>query len=153
MEYASIEREVFVDASPDVVFDVVSRPEHIAEWWSDEAEIHSVGEHGHVVFRQPAPQSDNIVPLMVVELDKPRRFSFRWDYAPGVNPAEDNSLLVTFDLRPSGAGTVVTMTETGFREQGWEAAVLEAKYLDHVSGWDYFVPRIGEYTAGLLASS
>ena len=32
------------------------------------------------------------------------------------------------------------MTETGFREKGWEVAVLEAQYNDHVSGWDYFSP-------------
>jgi hypothetical protein len=45
------------------------------------------------------------------------------------------------------------MTETGFRERGWEAAVLEQNYFDHVSGWDYFIPRLGEYVARLVASS
>ena len=30
MEYGSIEREIHVDASPEVVFEVVSRPEHIS---------------------------------------------------------------------------------------------------------------------------
>ena len=35
MEYGSIEREIHVDASPEVVFEVVSRPEHIAQWWTD----------------------------------------------------------------------------------------------------------------------
>jgi uncharacterized protein YndB with AHSA1/START domain len=31
MEYGSIEREIHVDASPEVVFEVVSSPEHISE--------------------------------------------------------------------------------------------------------------------------
>ena len=39
MEYASIEREIHVDASPEVVFEVVSSPEHISEWWSDAADF------------------------------------------------------------------------------------------------------------------
>jgi hypothetical protein len=34
------------------------------------------------------------------------------------------------------------MTETGFREQGREAAVLEEHYRDHVRGWDVFLPRL-----------
>ena len=31
MEYGSIDREIYVDASPEVVFEVVSRPEHLRE--------------------------------------------------------------------------------------------------------------------------
>ena len=32
------------------------------------------------------------------------------------------------------------MTETGFREKGWEVAVLEAQYREHAASWDYFLP-------------
>ena len=39
MEHERIEREIHVEAPPDVVFEVISRPEHIAGWWSDEAEL------------------------------------------------------------------------------------------------------------------
>ena len=38
---------------------------------------------------------------------------------------EGNSLLVTFELTSQGDGTRLRMTETGFREMGWEVAVLE----------------------------
>ena len=34
MEYGSIEREFHVEASPEVVFEVISNPEHIREWWN-----------------------------------------------------------------------------------------------------------------------
>ena len=62
--------------------------------------------------------------------------------------AEGNSLLVTFDLTPSGAGTLLRMTETGFREMGWEVAVLEEQYRDHTKGWDFFLPRLVAYAPG-----
>lgn len=45
------------------------------------------------------------------------------------------------------------MTETGFRERGWEAAVLEQAYREHSEGWDYFIPRLDEYVARLVSSS
>ena len=38
MEHGTIERELHIDASPEVVFDVVSNPEHVRQWWPDEAE-------------------------------------------------------------------------------------------------------------------
>ena len=39
MEYGSIEREIHVEASPEVVFEVISSPEHLSEWWPDEAHL------------------------------------------------------------------------------------------------------------------
>ena len=38
MEQDSIEREIHVDAAPEVVFDVVSDPAHVRAWWPDEAD-------------------------------------------------------------------------------------------------------------------
>ena len=45
------------------------------------------------------------------------------------------------------------MTETGFREKGWEVAVMEATYADHVNGWDIFVPSIRDYVARLAPAA
>ena len=55
---------------------------------------------------------------------------------------EGNSLLVTFELTPRDGGTLLRMTETGFREMGWEVAVLEQQYQEHVTGWDFYLPRL-----------
>jgi uncharacterized protein YndB with AHSA1/START domain len=153
MEYGSIEREIHVDASPEVVFEVVSRPEHLREWWPDEAELEpSSGAEGHIVFQRAAPEEPVVVPITVVDVRPPRRFSFRWVYDAGTTPGPDNSLLVTFDLEPSGEGTRVRMTETGFRERGWEAAVLEEAYREHGEGWDHFIPRLGAYVERLVSA-
>ena len=39
MEYGSIEREIHVEATPEVVYQVISTPEHLRGWWPDEAEL------------------------------------------------------------------------------------------------------------------
>jgi hypothetical protein len=36
---------------------------------------------------------------------------------------------------------------------GWEAAVLEQQYQEHVSGWDFFLPRLAPYAEKLRARS
>ena len=59
---------------------------------------------------------------------------------------------MTFDLVPAGAGTLLKLKETGFREQGWEAAVLEEHYRDHVTGWDFFLPRLVTYVDRLVST-
>jgi hypothetical protein len=63
-----------------------------------------------------------------------------------------NSLLVTFELVPAGAGTLLRFTEEGFREQGWEAAVLEEQYREHAAAWDFFLPRLLTYVARLVST-
>lgn len=153
MEYASIEREIHVEATPEVVFEVVSRPEHVAQWWPDEADFSDIpGESGSLTFfghgEGGAPA---VVPMTVVVSDPPRTFSFRWTHDASHEAVTGNSLLVTFELVPQGSGTLIKLTETGFREMGWEAAQLEAVYTDHVIGWAKFVPSLGEYVARLVA--
>ncbi|MBO3086008.1 SRPBCC family protein [Cellulomonas fengjieae] len=154
MEVGSIEREIYVDAPPETVFEVLSTPEHIREWWGG-AETDLTPTPGSVaeISWGRGTADEHIGPLTVVEADPPRLFSFRWTYDEGAEAATaTNSLLVTFELVPSDAGTLLRLTETGFRENGWEAAVLEAAYDDHVTGWDLYVPAIAAYVARLVAT-
>jgi uncharacterized protein YndB with AHSA1/START domain len=154
MEYGSIEREIYVDASPELVFAVVSRPEHLREWWPDDATLDdpTPGGTGELTFGHHGDEPTFVVPLTVVESVPPRLFSFRWGYDPGAAPDQSNSFLVTLELVPSGTGTTLRLTETGFREQGWEVAVLEAAYQDHVEGWGRFLPQLPEYVARLVSA-
>ena len=145
MECGSIQREVHIEAAPEVVYQVISTPEHLRQWWPDEADIEPVpGAIGTVSFGD----GSTVVPLTVLEADPPRRFSFHWAY----DAASPNPLTVTFDLVASGTGTLLRFTETGFREKGFEAAVLEEWYRDHAQGWDYFLPRLVSYVAGLVST-
>jgi uncharacterized protein YndB with AHSA1/START domain len=149
MEFGSIEREIYVDASPEVAFEVVSSPEHISEWWTDRTEIEATpGAVGELVWGDRA----KVVPIKVVNAEPPRLFSFRWCFPDDKVVDSADSLLITFELTPSGTGTRIRLTETGFREMGWEAAKLEEQYLDHSAGWDRFVPRLGEYLARLVST-
>jgi uncharacterized protein YndB with AHSA1/START domain len=152
MEYASIERELQIEATPEVVYEVISSPEHLREWWPDDAAFAAVpGATGTITFGDPASPGAMVERITVVEADFPRRFVFRWVYDEGEPAAPGNSLLVAFDLVPSGGGTLLRFRETGFRERGWEAAVLEEAYHDHARGWDLFLPRLVAYAGGLVA--
>jgi uncharacterized protein YndB with AHSA1/START domain len=154
MDCGSIEREIHIEATPETVYDVISAPEHLREWWPDEARLEPVpGATGVIFFGDSSTPEAKVVPLTVMEADPPRRFSFRWAYEEGEAATSVNSLLVTFELVPSGAGTLLRFTETGFRERGWETAVLEEQYRDHANAWDHFLPRLSTYVQRLVSTA
>ena len=151
MEFGSIEQSIFIDASPEAVYEVVSSPEHMTKWYVDEAVYEAVpGAGGHLSFGNQERRLS--VPITVVEAVPGTRFSFRWIAPPapellpvGATLTEENSLLVTFDLAAEGSGTRLTVTESGMRELGWEAAVLENYYNDHTHGWAGLLTRLESY--------
>lgn len=155
MEYGSIERELHIDASPEVVFEVLSSPEHIREWWSADTAFEPVaGATARLTWTDEDTGRQQSAPFTVVEADPPRMFSFRWTYdeTETETAGPGNSLLVTFELVPTDKGTTVRFRESGYRERGWEAAVLEAHYDDHRQGWDFYLPRLVA-TADRLAAT
>ena len=151
MEYGTIEREIHIDATPEVVYEVITKPEHIAQWWGFDAAFPVVpGGSGRMTREARDGRGQVVVAVSVVEADAPRRFVFRW-----VNPEDqpatpENSFLVTFELVPVGGGTLLRLTEGGFREVGWEAAALEAYYRDHCAGWDQHLPSLAAYAVGVV---
>ena len=148
MEHGSIEQSIYIEASPDVVYEVVSRPEHITTWFVNEAEYEPVaGATGTFVFGAPATRSE--VPMVVVAAEPGLRFSFRWLASPALERTRrpdaldaENSPLVTFQLTPEGSGTRLTVTESGMRELGWDAALLEHYHDDHSRGWGILLERL-----------
>src|SRR5688572_25822084 len=89
-----IEREVLIEAPLEVVWAVVTEPEHVGGWFGDSAEIDlrpggdatlTWEEHGSVRAR-------------VESVDPPHTFSFRWARPVGAEPGEGNSTLVEFNL-------------------------------------------------------
>jgi uncharacterized protein YndB with AHSA1/START domain len=143
-ELGGIERSIRIAAAPAVVYAVVSTPEHLAAWWSDDADLDGTGPgaRGSLVFGERGSAQAVVEGFEVVEADPPRSFTFRWGHPAGSAAAPATSYLVTFALQPDGDGTLLRMTETGFRERGWEVAVLEQAYADHVAGWAHFLPRL-----------
>ncbi|PWR06523.1 polyketide cyclase [Micromonospora acroterricola] len=148
MEFGTIEREIHVDAAPEVVFDVVSSPEHLRGWWPDEADYPAVpGGAGRIGFGDCSRGGGTWEQFTVVDAVPPRHFSFRWTHEEGQVAAAGNSFLVVFTIEPAGSGTLLRMTESGFRERGWDEAKVAAEYAEHVSGWDFFLPRLPTYAA------
>lgn len=154
MSYERIERELHIEAAPEVVFSVISRPEHMKQWWPDEAEFAPVpGATGAISFDGEEPGQIHVFGLTLVDVDPPRRFSFRWCYPEGRTANPENSLLVTFELTPEGTGTRVRMIEAGFRDQGRTDDEIVEQYEAHEEGWARHLPRLAPCVDALASRS
>ena len=136
----SVEREILIEASPEVVWGVITEPEQISRWFSDEAEVDArAGADGTLTWKPGGRVGDRefdmIVPIRVVEAEPFRRFSFRWNHPEGSRPDENNSALVEFSLTEEADGTRLRVVESGIDAVTHDEEE-KARYLgSHEHGW------------------
>jgi uncharacterized protein YndB with AHSA1/START domain len=147
----SIEREVLIDASAETVWRVITEPEHISRWFSDEAELEQrAGADGALIW-SPGGRGGSgagmTVPIRVVEAEPHRRFCFRWGHEQGTDPQEHSSALVEFVLTSEADGTRLLVVESGI-EAVTDGPPEEARYrADHEQGWERHLGELLDYVA------
>ncbi len=134
-----IEREILIEAPVDIVWAVVTEPEHISGWFSDSVELD---------LRPGGPAEltwDGYggVQARVERVEPPHVFAFRWVVGgPGEALAEENSTLVEFRLRAEGdATTRLTVVESGFDDLAGSEDTNLREFEGHQRGW---VKELGE---------
>ena len=110
MEYGTIEREIHVQASPEVAFAVVSQPEHLREWWPDDASGEAVvGAPGELIWRdQGTGRTESVAYTVVVKASN--------NAAPtGTVTVTDNGKEVATANVTADANGTVTITIPGLK--------------------------------------
>ena len=147
----SVEREIVIEASPEIVWAVLTEPQHISRWFSDEADVEGrVGADGTLIWKPGGrggdKDVDTIVPIRVVNAEPFRRFSFRWNHPEGATPDQDNSALVEFTLTEEPNGTRLRVVESGIEAVTDEQS--RAGYLEgHTRGWEKHLGELLDYVA------
>jgi uncharacterized protein YndB with AHSA1/START domain len=152
MAAESVEREILIQASPEVVWGVITEPDQISQWFSDDAEVEaSVGAEGRLTWKPGGRgggdnESDLIVPIRVVDAEPFRRFSFRWNNPLGARPDESNSALVEFSLIEEADGTRLRVIESAIDLVTDDETV--AGYREsHEDGWERHLGELRDYVA------
>jgi uncharacterized protein YndB with AHSA1/START domain len=128
----SVEREILIEATPEVVWGVITEPEQISRWFSDAADVEGrAGADGTLTWR-PGPF---------------RRFSFRWNHPHGEGPDASNSALVEFSLAEEDGATRLTVLESGIGAVTHDEQ-SRARYLEeHERGWVKHLGELRDYVA------
>jgi uncharacterized protein YndB with AHSA1/START domain len=143
-----IEREILIEAPPDVVWRTITEPEQIVAWLSEAAEVDArPGSTGELVWEPRGKAAVELeervtVRLQVQNVERPHYFSFRWMHPAGAAPDASNSLLVEFSLDPEGVNTRLRLVESGFSNLRGPEGEAERTADDHSAGWDNHLGRL-----------
>ncbi|GLZ80834.1 hypothetical protein Afil01_56410 [Actinorhabdospora filicis] len=128
-----ISREIHVEAPVTRVWDVLTKAEHVAEWFGDAARV-DLREGGELVLGWTAHGSFH---AEITRVDPPTRFSYRWhkDAEVTTPPIEADSTLVEFTLTPDGDGTLLRVVESGFAGLAVPAEEQAHVAAENTKGW------------------
>ena len=133
-----IEREISIQASIATVWDVITKPEYISQWFGSQAEIDlRRGGKGKLSWSE-----DMEAPLEIVEVEKPHLFSFLWVAPDEETKPTHQQTLVEFRLTEDGAETKVRFTESGFEKLEMTAEQKATLIAKHTPGWDDFLSSL-----------
>jgi uncharacterized protein YndB with AHSA1/START domain len=134
----TIERDIFIAAPAEEVWDLVSLP----GWWINDGtldlgSVERLGDDRAVVHHSDA--GDLFVERLAA--DAPRTVTFRWLVSGAEvrrpDAAEDQFLYtrVTFTLTSEPGGTRLAVTESGFATATMEEQARGRAYADNFAGW------------------
>jgi uncharacterized protein YndB with AHSA1/START domain len=138
-----IERSILIHAPADVVWSVVTEPEHISGWFSDSVDL-DLTEGGSIALHWDGHGTAH---GRVERIEPPRFFSFRWMLEHGREFAADLATLVEFTLDVEGDATRLTVVETGFRDLAVPDDEKQRQVEGHTRGWKLELGHLEEYVA------
>jgi uncharacterized protein YndB with AHSA1/START domain len=138
-----IEQEIVIDAPLDVVWAVVTEPEHVGTWFSDSAEIDlRPGGEARLTWEEHGTAR-----AWVEKVEPPHSFSFRWARPVDDEPRKGNSTLVEFTLSAEGESTRLRVVESGFQELDWSEDEKATYAEEKRQGWDFELGELREYVS------
>ena len=138
---SQIEKEVLIEAPIDVVWQVLTEPDQMTRWFSQEARLdRRSGGAGHLSF----PSGQEYF-LRVEVFEPPHRFAYRWLHEDTSHFRTDNSMLVEFTLLAENGHTRLRIVESGFDQVDWSDEAKTKYFDDHSRGWGMFSERIRSY--------
>jgi uncharacterized protein YndB with AHSA1/START domain len=142
----SIEKEIRIKAPIEVVWSIVTEPEHLGSWLGDSAEV-DLRPGGEMVLKFGEVGTADCT---VERVERPNLFAFRWvTPEPDRDPSlqEGYATLVEFQLRAEGDGTTLRVVESGFAGLPGTDAENAALAERHTGGWGSFLDSLATYVA------
>jgi len=146
-----IERETTIAAPVERVWELLTRGEHVGRWFGDAGAEIDLRPGGAMVIHWAEYGTGR---ARIVDVDPPRRFSYRW--APmrehwGQEPTDGNSTLVEFTLTAEGDGTRLRVVESGFDALDATPEQRRGSLEQNTEGWETQLGHIRDYAARVAA--
>jgi uncharacterized protein YndB with AHSA1/START domain len=140
-----IERTVELDHPPDKVWAALTTAEGLGTWFGDAGARIDLRPGGAAEMTWSGGYT---VHMRVERVEEPSVFGYTWQ-VKGLPEDDPRRTYVEFTLEPAGAGTRLTVVETGFAQLPGD--VYGEEYQGHVSGWRSELDELASYLSGHLA--
>ena len=124
----SLEKELFIKATPERVFQALTEKEDLERWFVKKAEVDL--RPGGAIRLEWAPDAVEIGKILVLE--PPHRLSYTWE------ALEPSPTTITFELTAENDGTRLRLIHTGIGEgEDWDTY-----YTSINSGWNVHLKNL-----------
>jgi uncharacterized protein YndB with AHSA1/START domain len=145
-ELSRIDRTVTIDASPERIWRALTKAEELSAWFQVRIEGDlAPGAEAWMTSVHPQHAGQRFR-VRIVAMDPPRQLVWQWhpgEVDPNVDYSREPFTTVTFTLEPSGGGTRLSMSETGF--DGIALARRAKVYRDNSEGWAEVLVWLQQY--------
>ena len=136
LDLSRIDRSIQIDAPPDRVWRALTNADELSAWFKVTIEG-EIAPGNDVWMTSVDPQwAGQRFRVLFTEMTPPRRLTWQWhpgEVDPSVDYSREPRTTVTFTLEPSGRGTRLTVSETGF--DAISLARRAKVYGDNSQGW------------------
>ena len=135
-ELSRIDRTIEVNAPPDRVWRALTNAAELSAWFQVKIEGDIVPDADVWMTSVHPEHAGQRFRVRFTEMSAPHRFVWEWHPGavdPGVDYSREPRTTVTFTLEPSGRGTRLSVSETGF--DAISLARRAKVYKDNSQGW------------------
>ena len=143
-----IERDILIDAPPERVWAVVTEARHLGVWFGDAGATIDLRPGGEIALTWARA---GLTRARIERVEPPRFLSYRWVRGRAAEPDPGRSTLVEMLLEPEGAGTRLTVVESGLRSLDMSEAELADYAAKNGKGWRAELDELRAYVAAQLA--
>lgn len=124
---------IYLDATPEEVWETITEHEGPRDWWSDTHMLSTFKSGSTIVFRRAG---NDDVQGEILESEAPRKLIHTFRVGRHGAMHDEGVSLVTFDITTNGPATMLTVTHQGFPEnsavlkgvsKGWPAILSSMK--------------------------
>jgi uncharacterized protein YndB with AHSA1/START domain len=134
-----IERTVELPHPPAAVWAALTTSEGLSAWFGDEATIDlRPGGAARMTWTEEGFTAD----MRVERVEEPRVFGYTWGFA-GLPDDDPRRTYVEFTLEPAGAGTRLTVVESGFAQLPDD--LYRRAYDGNTEGWAKELGDLADY--------
>lgn len=128
-------KEVYIEASPEIVFEFLTDQEKFLKWMGIAAEL---DPKPGGIFRID-PNGRDVIRGMYLEVVPFSRVVFTWGWEEKGHRVPAGSTVVEIELKPEGNGTRLRLTHRSLESEAREA---------HEKGWAHYLARLQSVCEG-----